>query len=110
MPLTILVSGLEGLSIASPTNSDFDELARPLIGRVADIGLQLKPLLCIVTNVSSKTVVSFSKTWRVTYPGGRIHEHRDHASFPHVICGDALDSKDPLGLPPGARRVEAKGL
>jgi hypothetical protein len=75
--LTIHVSGLDGLAITSPISPEFDELARPLIGRVADIGLQLKPLLVIVTNESAKTVVSFSNTWRVTHSDGRVSTFRD---------------------------------
>ena len=109
MALTIEVSGLDGLVITSPVSPEFDELARPLIGRVADIGLQLKPLLIVVTNESAKTVVAFSRTWRVTYPG-RLHEYRDHTSFPEAVCGDVLVSDRPASMQPGGRRVEAKGL
>jgi hypothetical protein len=110
MALTIHVTGLDGLVITSPVSLEFDELARPLIGRVADIGLQLKPLLVVVTNESADTVMSFSKTWRVTYPDGRVSEYRDHTSFPHAVCGDVLVSDHAPGMAPGVRRVEAKGL
>src|SRR5262245_23927115 len=110
MAVTIVTSGLDGLAVTSPLSPGFDELARPLIGRAADLGLQLKPLLIVVTNESAQTVVSFSRTWRILYPDGRIHEFRDHTSFPEAVCGDALDSERPAGMPPGARRVEAKGI
>src|SRR2546422_1006369 len=103
MALTIHVSGLDGLAITSPVSPDFADLARPLIGRVADIGLQLKPLLVVVTNESAKTVVSFSKTWRVIYPDGRVSEYRDHTSFPHAVCGDVLVSDHAPGMAPGVR-------
>lgn len=109
MALTIECSGLDGLAITSPVSPGFDELARPLIGRVADIALQLKPLLIVVTNESAKTVVAFSRTWRVTYPS-RVHEYRDHTSFPHAVCGDVRVSDRPASMQPGGRRVEAKGL
>jgi hypothetical protein len=110
MAPTILVSGLADVAVTSPLAPEFDELAKPLIGRVADIGLQLKPLLVIVTNQSAKTLVSFSKTWRVTFASGRVHESRDHTSFPDAVCGDILEAGRSHGMAPGVRRVEAKGL
>jgi hypothetical protein len=110
MTLAIHVRGLDGLAITPPTTPEFDAVARPLIGRVADLGLQLKPLLVVVTNESAKTVVSFSKTWRVTYPDGKIMTVRGHTSFAHVVCGDVLVSNEPPGMPPGAQRVEAMSV
>jgi hypothetical protein len=71
-------------------NGDFDVLARPLIGRVADIGLKLKPMLMIVSNESPQTVVSYSKTWTARYADGRTSAIRSHTSFPEAVCGDML--------------------
>jgi hypothetical protein len=107
MPVPIHVHGLDGLTLLSPTDPTFDEIATPLLGRVATLALRLKPFVTIVSNVSQQTVVAFSKTWRVTHTSGQTTTFRDHASFPHVVCGDALGSGDPAGLPPGASRIEA---
>jgi hypothetical protein len=81
-------------------------LVPPLIGRVADIGLKLKPMLMIVSNESPQTVVSYSKTWTARYAGGRTSVIRGHTSFPETVCGDILIANDPEALPPGAKRVE----
>lgn len=50
-----------GIKVIAPTQADFDELARPLIGRVADIGLKLKPMLVIVSNESRGRPAAFQK-------------------------------------------------
>ena len=110
LPIRVKAFDEHGIRIIPPTDGDFDELARPLIGRVADIGLQLKPMLIIVSNESPHTVVSYSKTWTLCYPGGRTSAIRSHTSFPETICGDTLVTKDPDGFPPGARRVDAASL
>jgi len=93
-----------------PTAAGFDALARPLIGRVADIGLKLKPMLAIVANESPHTVVSYSKTWTARYDGGRTSVIRSHTSFPQHVCGDGLIAQNPEALPPGAKRVETASL
>jgi len=110
MAVPIHVHGLDGLTLLSPTDPTFDEIATPLLGRVATLALRLKPFIVIVSNVSQQTVVSFSKTWRVTHASGQTTTFRDHASFPHVVCGDALISHDLPGLAPGASRIEALGV
>jgi hypothetical protein len=107
MPASIHVHGLDGLTVLSPTDPSFDEVATPLLGRVAALGLRLKPFIVIVSNVSQQTVVSFSKTWRVTHTSGQTTIFHDHASFPHLVCGDALVSPDPARLAPVASRNEA---
>jgi hypothetical protein len=113
MPLALSVNGLddEGVRLISPASPDFDDLARPLMGeRVAHIGLQLKPMLVIVTNDSPHTIVSMSVVWHVTHEGGRTSRFWGHASFPESVCGDVLISHDPEAIPPGSRRLEANGL
>src|SRR5690242_6745406 len=104
MAPAIHVSGLGGVTLTSPLSPEFDDLARPLIGRVADMGLQLKPMLVVVTNESSSTVVSFSNVWRVSYPGGQVHAFLGHTSFPEAVCGDVLAGDAPCCMAPGARR------
>src|SRR5215510_4209301 len=109
MALSIRVDGLDpyGVRLLSPTRQEFDEIARPLLGeRIANIGLRLKPMLVIVSNESSQTVVSLSLIWRVTHRDGRINEFWGHTSFPGVICGDLVLSDDPAGLETGHRRIE----
>jgi hypothetical protein len=112
MALSIEIQAFEehGIHIVPPTRADFDELARPLIGRVADIGLRLKPLLAIVSNESEHTVVSYSKVWTAWYSDGRSTHIRSHTSFPETICGDLSIARDPDALPPGAQRVETANL
>src|SRR5258705_4964031 len=78
VPILVKTFDEHGIKIIPPTSADFDELARPLIGRVADIGLKLKPLLVIVSNESPHTVVSYSKTWTARYAGGRTSVIRSH--------------------------------
>jgi hypothetical protein len=110
MPVPIHVHGLDGLTLLSPTDPGFDAVATPLLGRVAELALRLKPFLVIVSNVSQQTVVSFAKKWRVTHASGQSTTVREHVSFPHVVCGDARVCRDPAGLAPGASRIEANGV
>ena len=113
MALSIRVTGLDafGVKLLSPTQPEFDEFARPLLGeRIADVGLRLKPMLVIVSNENVRTVVSLSLVWRVTHRDGRTTQFWGHTSFPEVICGDILLSHNPVGLETGQRRIEANGL
>src|SRR5580704_967926 len=70
MSFPIHVRGLEALRLISPTESNFDDLARPMIGRIADRALKLKPMLVIVVNDSPQTVVAFSHKWIVKHQDG----------------------------------------
>ncbi len=99
-----------GIRLIPPTDADFNGMARSLIGRVADIGLKLKPMLVIVSNESAQTVVSYSKTWTARYAGGRTSVIRSHTSFPETVCGDILIAKDSEALPPGGKRIETASL
>ena len=110
LPIRVKAFDEHGIKLIPPTYTDFDELAGPLIGRVADIGLKLKPMLMIVSNESPPTVVSYSKTWTARYAGGRTSVIRSHTSFPETVCGDILIAKDPEALPPGGKRVETASL
>ena len=110
MTLLVHATGLDGVALISPISPGFDELARPLLGRISEIGLKLKPMLVIVSNESTDTVVAFSKTWRVLHADGRVSTHRDNTPFPHAVCGDVLAIDHPPGVAPGARRLEARGL
>jgi len=112
MALSIHVTDFptDGIKVIPATDDGFDALARPLIGRVADIGLQLKPLLFVVSNESEQTVVSFSKAWTIQHEGGRTTTLRSHTSFPEYVCGDVLFSRHPQAFSPGSRRVETAGL
>lgn len=113
MALSIRVTGLDadGITLISPTRPEFDDVARPLLGeRIADLGLQLKPMLVIVSNDSPQAVVSFSLVWHVTHHDGRTSWFWGHASFPEAICGDAAISHGSSGLLPGQRRIEANGV
>src|SRR5215471_18334208 len=112
MALSIHVSDFqaEGIKVIPETAENFDAIARPLIGRVADIGLQLKPLLFIVSNESEHTIVSFSKTWTVRHESGRTTTMRSHTSFPEYICGDVFVSRYPKAFPSGSRRVEMSSV
>jgi len=90
LPIRVKAFDEHGITLIPPTHTDFDVLARPLIGRVADIGLKLKPMLMIVSNESPQTVVSSSKTWTARYADGRTSAIRSHTSFPEAVCGDIL--------------------
>jgi hypothetical protein len=110
IPIRITDFEEDGIRIIPPTHAGFDDLARPLIGRVADIGLRLKPMLAIVSNESARTVVSYSKTWTARYSGGRTSRIRSHTSFPETVCGDVLIARDRDAFPPGTRRIETASL
>jgi hypothetical protein len=110
MTFPIHVQGLDGVSLVSPIDPEFDDVARPYLGRVANLAFELKPFLVIVSNESAQTVVSFSLIWRVTHESGRVTTFRSHTSFPHSVCGDVLVSRDPDALAPGAKRIEANGV
>jgi hypothetical protein len=99
LPIRVNAFDEHGIKVIPSTYADFDELARPLIGRVADIGLKLKPMLMIVSNESPQTVVACSQTWTAQYSGGRTSVMRGHTSFPETVCGDILISNDPAALP-----------
>src|SRR5579872_103489 len=82
--LSIEVSGFDadGVVLIPPTAPDFDALARPMVGRVADVALQLKPMLVILANRSARRIVAFSKAWRIQYADGRTLNSRDEQLFP----------------------------
>ena len=84
MALSIRVNGLDayGVELLSPTQPEFDEFARPLLGeRIADIGLRLKPMLVIVSNENVRTIVSLSLVWRVTHRDGRTTQYWGTRAF-----------------------------
>ena len=113
MALSIRVDSLDadGISLLSPTRPEFDDVARPLLGqRIADTGLELKPMLVIVSNENVQAVVSFSLVWQVTHPSGHSTRFWGHTSFPGAICGDAAIGQDSSGLATGQRRIEANGI
>ena len=113
MALALRVDGLdaERVRLISPASPDFDDLARPLMGeRIGHVGLQLKPMLVIVSNDSPQTIVSLSVVWRITHKGGRTSRFWCHTSFPETVCGDVLISHHPEAIGSGQRHLEAKGL
>ena len=110
LPICVKAFDEHGIKLIPPTYTDFDELAGPPIGRVAEIGLKLKPMLMIVSNESPQTVVFYSKAWTSRYAGGRTSVIRGHTTFPETVCGDILIAEDPEALPPGAKRVETPSL
>jgi len=110
--LSIEVSGFDadGVVLIPPTAPDFDALARPMVGRVADVALQLKPMLVILANRSARRIVAFSKAWRIQYADGRTLNSRDEQLFPESVCGDAGERAERQGVAPGAMRLEAKSI
>jgi hypothetical protein len=113
MALALRVVGLDadGVRLISPASPGFDDLARPLMGeRIAPVGLQLKPMLAIVSNENPQTIVSQSIVWRVTYADGRTSTTWSHTSFPETVCGDVQVSRNPAAIASGRRYLEACGL
>jgi hypothetical protein len=113
MPLVLRVDGLDadGVKLISPADPQFDELARALMSeRIAHVGLQLKPMLVIVSNESPQTIVSLSIVWRIIHEGGRTTRMWCHTSFPEIVCGDLLVGHHPEAIPPGQPHLEASGL
>jgi len=110
MTAPVTVSGLDrhGISLISPLDPAFDEMARPLIGSRADRVFKIKPMLVIIRNDTIRTIVAMSLTWRVSkLVGGLVH--RTNSVFPHVICGDQAVSRMRPGVRPGETHVVAAG-
>ena len=106
MALTIDVAGLEGVTVISPASPAFDTLATPLLGRLAERALRLKPYLAIVWNQAPRTVVAFTSQW-ISFPNeyGATTTGRSHHKFPDAVCGPALARTPQQGLPPGGHMV-----
>jgi hypothetical protein len=113
MALALRVNGLDadGVGLLSPDSPGFDEVASQLMGeRIAHIGLQLKPMLAIVSNESPQTIVSLSIVWHMTHEGGRTTRLWGHTSFPETVCGDVISGLHPEAIRPGQRHLEAYGI
>jgi hypothetical protein len=106
----VTVSGLDrhGVSLVSPIDPGFDEMARPLIGSRADHVFKMKPMLVVVGNDSPRTIVAMSLTWRVSKRVGGLLQ-RTNSVFPHVVCGDQAISRMRPGVRPGEAHVIAAG-
>ena len=104
--LTIHVTEREGVAIVSPANPEFDTLVTPLLGRLAERALKLKPYLAVVWNQSPRAVVAFTSEW-VSFPNsnGATTTARSHMKFPDAVCGPALGRTGPQGIPPGGKMV-----
>lgn len=108
LAITIDDLSAHGVTLVSPADPRFDALARPLIGeRVADVVLQLKPMLTIANNDSGRTIVSFSVVWETRGPNGRTSRHWGHTSFPNAVCGDLVPGRDEEPFAANTRRVHA---
>jgi len=112
MIISVRVPDSPDVSLIPPTDSRFDELARPLIGEpMADLALKLKPLLAIVENRSPLTIVSASIMWRVRYGDGRHGSYWGHMSEPEIICGDTITIRGTRqAIGPGGRSIHANGI
>jgi len=106
MGLSIHVAGLQSVVVISPANPDFDTMATPLLGRLADRALRLKPYLAIVWNQSPRTVVAFASEW-ISFPNeyGATTTARSHVKFPDAVCGPALGRSVQQGIPPDGKMV-----
>src|SRR5262245_19308254 len=93
MAPAIHVRSLDGLALVSPIDPAFDDLATQLLGRIATLGLQLKPFLVILRNETSQTVVSYSITWRVTHTSGKVSTFRLDEYFDQFLP-QFVDQKD----------------
>ena len=108
IPVTLSDLKADGVRLVSPLSSDFDRIARPLIGRRSDRLLGLKPLLVVVTNDTRKTVAAASVIFRVARPVGGIVAWTNVA-FPDVVVGDIF-SEQRRGVRPNESMVVAQGV
>lgn len=110
MTIPVTLSGLKGngVRLVSPLDSDFDRLARPLIGRRADQLFGLKPLLVLIANDTQKAVAAASVIFRVAKPVGGLVSWTNVA-FPDVIVGGIGSSKR-LGVRPTESTVVAQSV
>jgi hypothetical protein len=106
MGLCVHVAGLEGVGIISPLSPEFDTLATPLLGRLAERALRLKPYLAIVWNQSPRRVVALSSDW-ISFPNenGATTTVRSHLKFPDAVCGPAFGRTGRQGIVPGGKMV-----
>jgi hypothetical protein len=112
MNCDIQVTGLDahGVTLVSPADPAFDDLARPLLGRIADLALRLKPYLVIVSNETSVPVVAFTVAWKVSGPSGPRLVAHSQFKCPEAVCGDgSLARDDDQPILPGARRIVGNG-
>jgi hypothetical protein len=108
LPVTISDLKSDGVTLVSPLDPTFDDLARPLIGRRAGPLFGLKPLLVVVTNDTSKTIAAASIVFRVARPVGGFTAWTN-VSFPDVVVGD-LGSDKRHGVRPNESTVVARGI
>jgi hypothetical protein len=106
MSLIVHVTARDGVSLVSPANPEFDTLATPLLGRLAERALRLKPYLAIVWNQSPRMVVALVSEW-ISFPNenGATTTARSHVKFPDAVCGPALGRGAQQGIPPGGKMV-----
>jgi hypothetical protein len=109
-PLSVTVSDLPnaGVTLVSPDDARFDDLARPLIGSYADRLLALKPLLVIVQNRSPKTIVAVSVVWTLSNTVGR-ERMWTNSTFPNAVIG-VLTGRERAGIRPDESHIVASDI
>lgn len=99
--IPVTVSGLPDarVTLVSPDDAHFDDIARPLIGSHADRLFALKPLLIVVQNHSLKTIAAVSLIWTLskTIGGTRMWTN---STFPDAVIGP-LSGRERPGIRPG---------
>ena len=106
MDLRIEVSGLNTVTIVSPTSVEFDARVTSLLGHLAERALRLKPYLAIVWNQSPRTIVAFTSEW-ISFPNeyGATTQARSRVTFPDAVCGPVLGRSVQQGIPPDGHMV-----
>src|SRR5262249_7071151 len=99
----------DGVGLVSPGDPAFDTLARPMLGRLADAALRLKPYMVIVANRAPRTVVAFAVTWETRRRAGRLHTSRVQFKCPDAVCGRSPVRESDCRILPHDMTVVADG-
>src|SRR5262245_37261859 len=111
MALTVeTVAPGSGLTVRSPLDPQFDDLATAIMRRVAPIGLRLKPLLALLENQSNKTVVATAVTFWIQHRNGTTTTIRMQSKAPEVICGDEAILRNTSAIKPGHRSLRSTSV
>jgi hypothetical protein len=88
MPLLTHVSNLEahGITITSADDPAFDATIRALFTGDSKELLKLMPLIVVISNHSTRTMVAYTLTWVLMLPHGTRTSHV-HCKYPNAVSG-----------------------
>ena len=104
-----------GIELISPDSPNFDSVVMDLLPtQTAQVALDLKPLVVIVSNQSAGEIVAYALVWKVTYKDKGTETTTVQFKYPDAIAGIAdsgavaLKKRDHLSILSHEKRVVAK--